>query len=259
MANQAEKLDQVFRDKLGQHSIQPSKLAWERLESELPHKEKKPKPFWWAAAAIVLLSAIGYSFFYNPGIVEQQEFVAEEISFPSEKPEERITSNQETKSESNTKIETQKEELKNTPVQTKPSLKKASDTPSQVTLAALTEVEKEITTDEPSKSEKEMPITTTDRSFIAEIAIDLPESTLVKEEKEVYKTEEQPAYRITILSDGLKEEKEGKLIAGLGKTVNQVEGILGKVDQGFGDLQDAKNNLFASLISKKERVAEKPQ
>ena len=67
---------------------------------------------------------------------------------------------------------------------------------------------------------------------------------------------EEPAYRVKIYSDGLEEDKS--LIGGISKKVEQVEGFLGKVDQGFADLQDAKNNLFTALVSKKEKPAEKP-
>mgnify|MGYP001481084539 CR=1 FL=1 len=69
-------------------------------------------------------------------------------------------------------------------------------------------------------------------------------------------TEEAPAYKVTIVSNGIKEDKN--LISGIGKKVDQVEGILGKVDEGFATLQDAKNSLFTSLTSKKEKVTEKP-
>jgi hypothetical protein len=67
---------------------------------------------------------------------------------------------------------------------------------------------------------------------------------------------EEPAYRVKIYSDGIKEDKS--LIKGISKKVDQVGGLIGKVDQGFADLQDAKNNFFTALITKKEKVAEKP-
>jgi hypothetical protein len=40
--------------------------------------------------------------------------------------------------------------------------------------------------------------------------------------------------------------------------VGQVEGFLGKVDDGLITLQDKKDNLFASLTSKKSQADEKP-
>lgn len=258
MANQAEKLDQVFRDKLGQHSIQPSKLAWERLESELPKKKKNPKPFWWAAAAVVFLSAIGLALLSNQEAKETNDFVAEELTISSETIEEPIITTEETKTEPTTT--TKKQEIKPSITEEKisPTPQKKMEKPENVTLAALTETAEE-TKQELPRTEREIPISAIDRSFIADVTVDLPKSNLESTKKDILKTEEEPSYRVTILSDGLKEEKDSKLIASLGKTVNQVEGILGKVDQGFGDLQDAKNNLFASLISKKERVADIPQ
>jgi rRNA processing protein Gar1 len=65
--------------------------------------------------------------------------------------------------------------------------------------------------------------------------------------------EDAPLYRVNIYSDGLKKgsEPDKNLITEMGKTVGKVEGLLGKVDEGFADLQDKKNSLFATLTSKK--------
>lgn len=258
MANQGEKLDHVFREKLGQHSIQPSKLAWERLESELPKKKKNPKPFWWAAAAVVFLSAIGLALLSNQEINETNNFVAEELTISSEITEEPIIPSEGTNTEPTIIIKKQEEKSSITEEKMSPAPQKKMETPKNVTLAALTETTEE-TIQEFPRTEREIPLSTIDRSFMTDVAVNFPESSLENTKNDIQQTEEEPSYRVTILSNGLKEEKDSKLIAGLGKTVNQVEGILGKVDQGFGDLQDAKNNLFASLISKKDRVADIPQ
>jgi hypothetical protein len=79
---------------------------------------------------------------------------------------------------------------------------------------------------------------------------EINQGILVAEAKPV----EEPAYRVTIISDGIKEDKN--LIADIGRKVNQVEGLLGKVDEGFANLQDAKNNLFTALVTRKEKVTE---
>ena len=50
-----------------------------------------------------------------------------------------------------------------------------------------------------------------------------------------------------------EEPKDKNLIAEIGKIVNEVEGLLGKVYQGFEDLKDAKNNLFASIPHRKSK------
>jgi hypothetical protein len=58
-------------------------------------------------------------------------------------------------------------------------------------------------------------------------------------------------YKVKIISNGyaLQPEKE-KLVEGL---ENKIGGFFTKVDEGFGGLQDAKNNLFASLTTKREK------
>jgi len=65
--------------------------------------------------------------------------------------------------------------------------------------------------------------------------------------------ENAPLYRVNIYSDGIKKgtEPDKNLITEMGKTVGKVEGLLGKVDEGFADLQDKKNNLFTTLTSRK--------
>ncbi|MDP3471695.1 MAG: hypothetical protein Q8S14_07450, partial [Algoriphagus sp.] len=71
--------------------------------------------------------------------------------------------------------------------------------------------------------------------------------------------DEEPLYRVSIYSNGVKkgEPQEKNLITELGKTVGQVEELLGKVDEGLISLQDKKDNLFASLTSRKNQAEEK--
>ena len=73
-------------------------------------------------------------------------------------------------------------------------------------------------------------------------------------------TEDEPLYRVSIYSDGVKkgEPANKNLITELGKTVGQVEGLLGKVDDGLISIQDKKDNLFANLSTKKERADQNP-
>jgi hypothetical protein len=67
--------------------------------------------------------------------------------------------------------------------------------------------------------------------------------------------EEVMTYKITIKSNGIKEEPEKQgFIAGIENKVDKIGGLLSKVEQGFADLQDAKDNLFVSNnTSKRER------
>src|SRR5690606_37653744 len=59
-------------------------------------------------------------------------------------------------------------------------------------------------------------------------------------------------YKVTIISNGLREkpEKEG-LVGEIENKIDKIGGLIVKVDQGFADLQDAKNNLFASITTRK--------
>ena len=62
---------------------------------------------------------------------------------------------------------------------------------------------------------------------------------------------QEVAYKVTIKSNGLKDkpEKEG-LVGEIENKIDKIGGLIVKVDQGFADLQDAKNNLFASITTK---------
>lgn len=270
MANSSQNLDKVFKEKLDQHSIKPSALAWERLESKLPKEPKSNKGFWWAAAAsVVILLSAGY-FLYplesndptgdmlatNQEVIQQEDKTAQ-IAEPSEN-----LSSEETPIESEINLP---EENKTTPAPTqeksktetksvKPSTPQPqiAEAPNQ-NLIAMTETreEEKVIAEAITIEEK------TEKVLIVEPEITAPALDLNQAIAEnTPKTEvEEPAYRVKIFSDGLKEEpKDKNLIAEIGKTVNEVGGLLGKVDQGLADLQDAKNNLFVNMTSKRERA-----
>jgi hypothetical protein len=268
MAKSSNKLDEVFKEKLDQHSIKPSALAWERLERELPKEPKSNKGFWWSlAASVVILLSAGY-FLYpvdSPDSVETMLATNQEVIVPEETPETNLEI-----PENNITEEILTEtinEVENTPTPTieteKPNKEinknKPSNTQTKITevssknLIAMTEVREE----EKEFTEVIIPEEKLETKPLVEPEIQLPTLNLNKAVAETTQqtVEEEPAYRVKIFSDGLKEEpKDKNLIAGIGKTVTEVEGLLGKVDQGFADLQDAKNNLFTNLTSKKERA-----
>lgn len=65
------KLEQDFKRKLDQRTIQPTEMAWDRLDAMLSVAEKKSKkqrPTWmFAAAGVVLFLLVGALFFYLEG------------------------------------------------------------------------------------------------------------------------------------------------------------------------------------------------
>ena len=267
MAKEKNNLDQFFKEKLENHTERPSKLAWERLEAQLPQKSKSYKGIWWAAAAsLTILFTVGYLVLREGDVTVEKPMLADntteevidtptqtEIAVPAEIETEKSQNeleNQQAAEETNTKPTTT----------TKPDSKPA-DTPSKTqkpqstapqNLVAMNEVKKEAKQESAEKVTAPKIEVETPEFKQAE----LPPLELEKAVAEATAPEvEEPAYRVKIYSSGLKEDpKDKNLIAEIGKTVNEVEGILGKVDQGFADLQDAKNNLFASITTRKTKA-----
>ncbi|WP_439474951.1 hypothetical protein [Algoriphagus formosus] len=250
MAKNKENLDTIFRENLENHEVKPSRLAWERLENQLPTQEKESAPFvWWAvAAAVVLLLAVGSLLRSTDSPIEVQNLLSEEITEPSsvETPPVTIVETEEAQKtdekESSTEIIQEEESPRSDP---KPTVKKEFQTPQNLIAQAETEIEEPKVREELPEirinKEVELPSVPT---------AEINQGLLIAEAKPV----EEPAYRVTIISDGIKEDKN--LIADIGRKVNQVEGLLGKVDEGFANLQDAKNNLFTALVTRKEKVTE---
>lgn len=64
---QNNNIENHFRDKLNQRTIEPSDKAWDRLDAMLSVSEqKKPKTGWlWVAASLAMLLTVGSFFFRN--------------------------------------------------------------------------------------------------------------------------------------------------------------------------------------------------
>ena len=251
MANADKNFDQYFKDKLGNHEIKPSKLAWERLDSQLGSKGKiVAYPFIRIAAAIILLLGLGYIIWQVSKTDElSAPQTAEFIQSPDQEENvDRIT-------ESQFEKEANKEEKIDLFKPEKTEKEKPQQTPSfkpQVNIKAATENLKALLADNSERSLRDQEV------VISIPELDLPELNMneaiamndLAEEEE----EEVVEYTITIKSRGLKEEpqKQG-LIGGIEEKVDKIGGFLNKVEQGFADLQDAKENLFASNTPRKER------
>jgi hypothetical protein len=268
MAKTNESFDQHFKEKLDGHREKPSALAWERLESQLP-KQSKPKfGIWWAiAASVTALLVAGYAFWPTDGDVSTENLVAEKTELPSEiTPEpneevsiqaEEITTTEEKPSPAlQAKASQETEKLKTQPKSNRESSQKTNPSP------ALNQNPSNLIAEAETKQN---PISIAVPELkTEEIQIALPELKAPETEKLVAQTStqqsEEPLYRVSIYSNGVKkgEQPDKNLITELGKTVGQVEGLLGKVDDGLITLQDKKDNLFASLTSKKSQGDEKP-
>ncbi|MDG1276305.1 MAG: hypothetical protein P8O16_03425 [Algoriphagus sp.] len=258
MARDNTNLDEFFKEKLIQDSIKPSKLAWDRLESQLPKQEKTKTPFmWWAvAAAVAIMFSVSYLTLRDEVTEQNPILLAEENQESQEIPEQNSTESilESTFENQNEEVPTSEENAISEPlkVEKKKTVEKSNSNPPQKLMAQA-----EVISEPSSKVELD------GKELIVEPvevpALKLPDLQVNKTVAVVEETpmEKEPTYRVKIYSDGLEEEKDKNLIAGIGKKVEQVEGLFGKVDQGFADLQDAKNNLFTSLLTKKEKIAEK--
>jgi len=265
MANAPNNLDKLFKEKLNQHQIKPSQLAWERLENQLPKKKKEPKTYWWAAAAAVLLFGVSYFIFQNSDQTETGDFVAEQskpsveeiIKNPVTETRDNEVSNSETFEEAPKTPELEDkplpEETQRSEVVNKPMEFVAVNTPKEEE-----EKTKKVIEETPEIMEETGVMTfEVSRPLIAEVPLELTEIE-TEDVPEVTSPNENTGYKLTIISDGIKDTPNNNLIAGIGKRVNQVEGLLGKAGQGFGELQEKKNDFFNNLISKKNKETENP-
>ncbi len=260
MANAPKNLDEFFKEKLDQHSVMPSALAWERLENQLPQTPKSNKGFWWAiAASISLLLMAGFLFWPNTGNISQENLMAEEVQ--QEVIQETPTEIEKSKILASSPVQNQAEETQNSitqPVQKPQTQKKSKPTTSSPT--SQTSPPKLIALTETISTEETKPIERPElKAETPQVSIPLMETPSLNQTVAEAKTADEPLYRVNIYSDGIKKDEVNKnLLNELGKTVGTVEGFIGKVDNGFADLQDAKNNIFATLTSRKERAQENP-
>jgi hypothetical protein len=269
MAKTNEQFDQHFRDKLDGHREKPSALAWERLESQLSKESKPTFGIWWAiAASVTALLVAGYSFWPSESGHSDEVLLAEKTEMPVENPTETLTESIEIIPQI-LEAETEKEDIsevtptgKNTQAQPKASPitpQKTKPTPTP----ALTQAPKNLVAQAETDPAKTPIIVAVPELKTEVIQIAIPELKAPIIEKTIAQTtsdEDAPLYRVSIYSNGVKkgEPLEKNLITELGKTVGQVEGLISKVDEGLITLQDKKDNLFASLTSKKNQAEQKP-
>jgi cytoskeletal protein RodZ len=256
MAKSDDTLDRVFREKLENHQETPSRAAWDTLASQLDAKQAPKKASsWWAIAAAIPL-VLGAAFlFWSTG---------QEPEIPAPLAEAQ---------------ETNAEVVTNPPVTPSPSVEPEKEIPSTSSVSASIErAQTGIKTQQRNSATSTAEVITQNEAipasipvFTAEVVPSAPEpvrsSAAALAETKPFSTpsnnealaEESGLYRIRIYSDGLQKAapKEKNLVTELGKTVGQVEGLLGKLDNGFGEIQEKKERLFSSLISKKEGSPEK--
>jgi hypothetical protein len=249
MANTDKNFDQYFKERLTKHEEKPSQLAWERLESQLPKKDKGMWfPLMGIAATLLLFLAVGYVAWQTnleseTGLPLTSELTTKQDEVGSGILEEADTAAPDPIEESKAVIE-EPEKAKSKPIKV-PS-KKATPTKQKIT-----ETPKELL------AEVTIPENKVEEAIFETPEIILPELDVTEAiaQNNIEVEEEVMSYKITIKSNGIKEEPEKQgLIAGIENKVDKIGGLLNKVEQGFADLQDAKENLFVSNnTSRRER------
>lgn len=266
MAKQNHPIDQLFRDKLGEHEEKPSAWAWEKLDAKLHRKDRKGGfPWFRIAASLLVVGTLAYVVWTNiPAKEEAGPLIGhndpKDAPMNNEVEESQVVPDSLPQKESleegnNTTKEEAEEDIQ------KDELHKDSSAPHpNVRLNTQKVVEKPaatLTSREPVQPiESEPKVETAPLDTLSQIIAE-PEMDLLVAESEVEEEEGQKgeavAYRVQIISSGISEKpKKEPLAKEIEQTINKLGGLLGKVDQGYADLQDAKNNLLSSLITKED-------
>ena len=256
MAKSDETLDRVFREKLENHQETPSQAAWDTLASQLDAKQAPKKASsWWAIAAAITL-ALGAAFlFWSTGketeiqapLADAQETTTEIIVNPLVTPSPSVEAEIKVPSTSNVSTPIERAQTGIKPQQRNPD----------VLVAEVITQNEAVPASIPVFTAEAVPI---GAEQVRTPAIPLAETKSISTPStNEALAEEGGSYRIRIYSDGLQKAapKEKNLVTELGKTVGQVEGLLGKLDEGIEGIQEKKERLFSSLTSRREASIEK--
>jgi hypothetical protein len=242
-------LDALFRKKLHSHEVLPSPACWSKLEQKL---DEKKKPTWiiWGrfAAGFLLLLGLGISIrYWDLTLPESEvELVTEITNGQTLEPVTPIP----------TKRDTLSPDLK-VPVPQQPErVRKKAHEPIKPTAAAVPGEQMATVTEE--HPEEFLPSVNMPEMDIAKV-LSLEEVTLSEQMKEINSEltneKNEIAYTVKVVSRGYAIAPEkGQLVEEIENKLEKIGGFFTKVDKGFGDLQDAKNDLFTQVMaSKKEK------
>lgn len=231
-------MDKLFRDKLASHSVQPAPLAWDKLESRLSRKKKAAFGRMRVAAAFLLLGGLAALLWLSVENTRQELDI-----LADQEPVQEIIPQETAPIQEIPKAADQREE--ESPQVKEPVVKKHPQKVVKPNLAVVQPAQSEPPIKERLPVQEMEPIELPLLDVDLLVAENTPASPEVTESKEV-------EYKVTIISNGLREKPEKENLVGeIENKIDKIGGLIGKVDQGFADLQDAKNNLFASITTKK--------
>lgn len=209
-------IDQLFKNKLGEHRVAPSAEAWTKVEAGL--SKKNNKVLWRVAAVLALFGLLTTTWFYTETSQETQQVSQAEINTPESPKAESSLPNV---------AQTQTEEKKQPLVAKPKSLNKQRTQSSEVAANTLV-------TEQPKEKEQGAlpefePIISTDVIAIAKtekpIVIEFTLDALVTDSQPVAQANEEKNSGFKKIFDKALEIKNG--------------------ESDFGSLRDAKNELFA--------------
>ncbi|WP_194776752.1 hypothetical protein [Pararhodonellum marinum] len=256
MAKKYQDIDELFREKLIGHEENPSALAWEKLDSQLPPPKSSRSPFpLGIAASLILIAAIGFFIWTNSGqndLQQTDQLVNQEEVIQSEDPKSEneniaeLPEKAEPKPEKESNKEDESADKKEQPnPAVRPNIQKALPKPVP-TLEENNPLLAEKEAEEKTERETNEPI----QVIIPELPELNQENTIAEQTSPTIPEEEEVTYRVRIVSNGIAAEAPKETLAEeINEKIDKIGGLLNKVDQGFADLQDAKNNLFASIIT----------
>ncbi|AWW30127.1 hypothetical protein DN752_08325 [Echinicola strongylocentroti] len=261
MNKQQHPIDKLFRDKLEQHQEKPSGLAWERLESQL-EPTKSDNKWGWMRIAAMFMGVMGlvyllwqYAPVQPPAAPQIAEKTVEKQQLPNK---DAKNSPQPAVTDQPTLAEAVEPAAKEVNPESTPTAKQPADQkhPAKTSKASVKPAQKEPQQVQVAeRNQKNATIPKADVTPLPQLEVPTPDMDELIAENTTVTTEKEPAvsYKVSIKSSGISEKpKKEKLVEEIGDKINTLGGLLGKVDQGYADLQDAKNNLFAALITKNE-------
>ena len=267
---ESREIDQLFRDKLESFEKDPSTLAWDKLQAQLPGKRKRLPLFWIGVAASLSLLAVSI-FIYryhagsaddNIGPISKADELMEEVikkSAPSESIVAELTPSvaeapplkegqnpEENKAQSKQMMAQSaalKEETRD--ISKTAALPEDADEKVVAVINTVKEVSKEI-------AEAPAPVATSKQpQYTHHVREDKQNLSLTFDIGEL-------ALAATSEESAVEENEES-----IGDDKSVVKKIFGFAsglkngENGFGDLRDAKNELIASVIRKKKERTER--
>ncbi|WP_226391298.1 hypothetical protein [Penaeicola halotolerans] len=225
------KIDQLFKEKLGQLDKAPAPVAWDQLERKLAKKNQKKGIIWWqmVAAGLVLLLGAKWAFDSNDALlknVPDTQVIAEDqglsqLALPTVEKEPMPTVQ-----------EVVTTEKKQAPVQNVQQEK--------------------VTSEKVDKQKTPIVEKVGERSLIAEVVVDtnpISSKPVINIEEPAFKEPETTAVTIKIVNSGINqttarsEDTEVKKSL-LGKVIT-IGKEIAEIDDAIGDIREAKNQFFS--------------